>query len=92
MVVMPFLGQKLLNTQCSVGTCTHKSAIMKWANMLEESRKKLLKPNTASHNNTNWYTDTDGFPEHSPSRGSLYYKGHNLQKIIPFLRGVPPCN
>ena len=26
---------------------------------------------------------TDGFLEHSPSRGSQYHKGHALQKIIP---------
>ena len=31
--------------------------------------------------------DTDGFLEHSPSRGSLYYKGLPLQKIIPFYGG-----
>ena len=48
-----------------------------------------LKLNAASHNNASWYTDTDGFQEHSPSRGSLYHQGTALQKIIPFLR-VPP--
>ena len=37
----------------------------------ESSKKNSLKPHTASHNNTNWYTDTDGFLEHSPSGGSL---------------------
>ena len=41
-----------------------------------------VKPNAASHNNTGWYTDTDGFLKHSPSRGSLYYKEPTLQKII----------
>ena len=41
--------------------------------MLKESSKKLLKPNTASHNDASWYTDTDGFLEHSASGGSLYY-------------------
>ena len=45
-------------------------------------KKGSLKPNTASHNNASWYTDTDGLLEHSPSEGSLYYKGPNLQKII----------
>ena len=28
-------------------------------------------------------TDTDGFLEHSPIGGSLYYKGPTLQKKIP---------
>ena len=51
------------------------------ANMLS-LQKNSLKPNAASHNNTSWYTDTDGFLEHSPSRRSLYYKGSILQKII----------
>ena len=35
-------------------------------------QKNSLKPNTTSHNNA---SNTDGFLEHSPSRGSLYYKG-----------------
>ena len=39
--------------------------------------------NAASHNNASQYTDTDGFLEHLPNRGSLYYKGSTLQKIIP---------
>ena len=34
-------GQKLLNTQCGVGRCTCKSPIMKCANTLKESSKKL---------------------------------------------------
>ena len=54
-------GQKLLNTQHSVGRYAGKSPIMmKWANTLS-LKKNLLKPNTASHNNASWYTDTDGF-------------------------------
>ena len=77
-------GQKLLNTQCSVGRCARKSPIMKWANALKESSKNSLMLNTASHNNASWCTDTDGFLEYSPSRGSLYYKGPALQKIICF--------
>ena len=32
-------GKKLLNTQFCVGRCTHKSPIMKWANVLKESSK-----------------------------------------------------
>ena len=55
---------------------------MRW----KSSKKISLKPNAVSHNNTSWYTDTDGFLEHSPSRGSLYYKKiitiFALQKII----------
>ena len=34
-------GQKLLNTQCSVGRCTRKSPIMEWANMVKESSKEI---------------------------------------------------
>ena len=34
-------GQKLLNTQWSVGRCTRWSTIMKWANVLKESSKKF---------------------------------------------------
>ena len=53
-------------------------------------KKNSLKPNTASHNSTSGYTDTDGFLEPSPRGGSLYYKGPALQKIIHF-GGIPPC-
>ena len=34
-------GQNLLNTQCSAGRCAHKSPVMKWANVLKESSKKI---------------------------------------------------
>ena len=75
------LGQKLLNTQLSVGRCAHKSPIMKWGNTLKESLKKnSLKLNVASHNNASWYTDTDGFLEHLLSGRSLYYKGITLHR------------
>ena len=81
------LGQKLLNMQRSVGRCAPQSPIMKWANALR-LQKNSLKPNAASHNNASWCTDTDGSPEHSPSGGSLFYKGPALQKtILFFLRG-----
>ena len=71
-----------LNTQHGVGRCAHKSPVMKWANALKETKKISLKLNTASHS-TSWCTDTDGFLEHTPSRGSLYYKTIILfQKII----------
>ena len=67
-------GQKPLNTQHGVGRCACKSPIMKWAHALS-LQKNSLKLNAASHNTTSWYTDPDGFLEHSPSRASLYYRG-----------------
>ena len=39
--VMLFFGQKLLNTQHSVGRCAHKSPIMKWVNALKKPSKKI---------------------------------------------------
>ena len=80
------MGQKLLNTQDDVGRCARKLPIIKWANM-SSFQKNSLNPNAASHNNASWFTDTDGFLEHSPSRESLYYKGLALQKIISVFRG-----
>ena len=47
-------GQKLLNTQHSVGRCTCKSPIMKWANVLKVFKTNSLKLSTTSHSNTNW--------------------------------------
>ena len=44
-------------------------------------QKILLKPNSASHNNASWYTDTDRFLKHSPTRASLYSKVPAFQKI-----------
>ena len=41
-------------------------------------QKNSLKLNTACHSNATWYTDMDGFLEHSPSRESLYRKGPAL--------------
>ena len=84
-------GQKLLMTQRGVGRCAGETPVMKWASVLKDSSKKnLLKPNAASHNNASWYTDTDGFLEHSPSTGgSLYYKGPALQNIILGFFWVP---
>ena len=74
------------------GRCTHKSPIMTWANTTKEFSKKKtsLKPNTASHNNASWNTDTDVFLENSPSGGSLYYKVSTLQKIILVFGGFHP--
>ena len=36
------LGEKLLNTQHSVGRCARKSPIVKWAKVLKESYKKSI--------------------------------------------------
>ena len=38
-------------------------------------KKNPLKLNADYHNFASWFTDTDGFLEHSPSGGSLYYNG-----------------
>ena len=63
---------------------------MRRANALKRSSKKnSLKTNTASHNDASWCTGTDGFLEHSPSGGSLSYKGSALQKIISVCFGSP---
>ena len=43
-------------------------------------QKNSSKPNTASHNNASWCTDTDGLLEHSPSGENQYYKGPTFQK------------
>ena len=78
------LAQKLLNTQGpQAGVLVNHPA---WTGQTyrESSKKFSLKLNAASHNNASWYTDTDGFLECSPNRGSLYYKGPTFQKIIPF--------
>ena len=42
-------------------------------------KKNSLTQNAASHNNASKHTQTDGFLEHSHSKGSLYYNGHDLQ-------------
>ena len=58
--------------------------------MCWKSLKKIsLKLNATSHNNTSWHTDRDGFLEHSPSGGSLYYKEPTLQKTILGFLGPP---
>ena len=83
-------GQKLLNTQRVVwaGALINQPS---WNGQThwKSLQKYSLKPNTASHDNASWCTDTDGFLEHSPSRGSLYYKGPALQKKIPLSGGTP---
>ena len=71
-------GQKLMNPQSSVERCALKSPIMNWANALKRVFKKIsLKPNTASHNTTSWYTNTNGFLEHT-------------QQEKPVLQGASP--
>ena len=73
-----------------MGGCAHKSPTMKWADGLKTVFKKnSLKLNTASHKNTSWYTDANGFLKHSISGGSLYYKGPTLQRTIPVFGGSP---
>ena len=68
--------------------------IMKQVNELKESskkkKKKIAEAELSLLNNTSWFTPRGGFLEHSPSRGSLYYKGTALQKIILFLGGGGP--
>ena len=60
-----------------------------WKHLQKNSLK--LNASTASHNNASWYTNTDGFLEHSPSGGEythLYYKGPTIQKIIPVVWAI----
>ena len=83
------IGQKLLSTHWDVDRYARISPIMEWANVLKVFKKISLKPNATSLNTTSWYTDTDGFLEHSHRGGSLYYKGPALQKIIPMLGRFP---
>ena len=51
-------GQKLLNTQRGVGRCAHKSPIMKWANVLKGTSKKLTEAEgilSQQHQLVHWY-------------------------------------
>ena len=75
-------GQKLLNTQSNVGSCTCTSAIGKWENTLKESSEKFTEAKHSLSQQCQLYTDTDGFLEHPPSGRNLYYKAPALQKII----------
>ena len=54
-------------------------------------KKKFTEAERSLSQHPSGYTDIDGFLQHSPNGGSLYYKGPALQKIIPFFGGVPPC-
>ena len=47
-----------------------------WKNL----KKKSLKPNTASHNNARWYTDTDGSLEHSAGKGTYITRGPSSRR------------
>ena len=78
----------LLNAQSGVGRGTPKSPVVRQENALS-LQKSSLKLNTASHH-ASWHTDTDEFLAHSASWGSLYFKGHTLQKIILGFFLVPP--
>ena len=53
-------------------------------------KKNSPKPNAASYNNASWYTDTDGFLEHSANRGSLSYKGIPAPESNSEIFWVPP--
>ena len=56
----------------------------------ESLQNKFTEAERSLSQHASWDTDTDEFLEHSPSRGSLYYKGSALQKVIPILGGGPP--
>ena len=72
------------------GQCAHKSPIMKWAKCWKRVfQKNFTEAERSLYNNASWYTDTEGFLEHPPSGGSLYYKRPALQKIILGFLGSP---
>ena len=76
-------GQKLLNTQPECGQMRLLVHNLSWSGQTRWIfKQKLTDPNAASHNNASWNADTDGFPGHSPSGGSLSCRGSTLQKII----------
>ena len=47
-------------------------------------KKNSQKLNSASHNNTRWYTDIDGFLEHSPSREACTTRGPPSRRYFHF--------
>ena len=53
-------------------------------------KKNSLKLNTASHNNTSWYTDTDGLLEYSPSGEVSVLQGACLPEDNSTFYWVPP--
>ena len=87
------LGSKTAEHSVRCGQVCSKITHHEMGKGAERVFKNSLKPNTTSHNSATWYTDTDGFLEHSSSRGRLYYKGLILQKITLFFGGFPfLCN
>ena len=55
---MTFFGQILLNIQHSVGRCTHKSPITRWANTLKVSSEKFIEAEhglSQHHQLVHWY-------------------------------------
>lgn len=55
----------------------------------ESLQEKSLKLNAAAHHEANWCTDADGLLEHTPSRGSLCYRGLLSTRSFHFGRGFP---
>ena len=73
MGVTPFLVKNCL-TLSAVGAGVLKVTHHEMGKHVERVLKKnWLKLNVASHNKARGSTDTDGFLECSPSRGTLYY-------------------
>ena len=84
-------GQKLMNTQHSVGRCARKSLIMKWADALREFSKKFhwsqMQPLTTLSAGT---LITDGFLEYSPSGEAYTTRGLPYRREFWFF-GSPLC-
>ena len=53
-------------------------------------QKSSLMPNAASHNNASWYTDTDGFLEHSLSGEEPLLQGADPPEDNSSFWGVLP--
>ena len=80
-------GQKLLNTQHGVGRCARKLPIIKCAYALKESSRNFHWSQCSlslKHQLLYWW-----FLEHSPSGGSLYYKGAHSPEDNYGLGGTP---
>ena len=63
-------GQKLLNTQHSVGRCAWNQPWWMGKCIERVFRKNSLTPSAASHNKASWCTDTGGFLK-LPPRGEV---------------------
>ena len=85
------LGSKLLNTQHGVGVCAYKSPIIKWANALKESSKRIywsqMQPLTTMPAGTlyRW------IPKTFISWGKLVLQGGCPPEDNSILGGCPPC-